>query len=98
MGGVPAAPAPLDRPSERQSEPSFGREALARSVMNLEESTLEITPQSLAAPTQRSPTSAESEASGTGASAASDTRPRQNVEKTLELSDSDLVPTSTPNR
>lgn len=82
--GAPAAPAPLERPSERQSEPSFGREALARSVMNLEESTLEITPQSLAAPTQRSPTSVESAASG--------------VEKTLELSDADLVPTSTPDR
>lgn len=89
MGGA-AAPAPLERPSERQSEPSFGREALARSVMNFEESTLEITPQSLAAPTQRSPTSVESAASGTGA--------KPSVEKTLELSDADLVPPSTPNR
>jgi eukaryotic-like serine/threonine-protein kinase len=70
IGSTPAAAAPLDR----QSEPSFGREALARSVMNIEESTLELTQPNLVPPTQRSPGSDP-----------------PIVEKTLELSDADLV-------
>lgn len=62
-----------------KSEPSFGREALARSVMNIEESTVEITQPNLAPPTQRSPGSEPPSGAPGG------------VEKTLELSDADLI-------
>jgi eukaryotic-like serine/threonine-protein kinase len=73
LGDASGAPAP---PPERKSEPSFGREALARSVMHIEESTLEMTkpPSESPAPlTQRSPGS------------------EPPSEKTLELSDTDLI-------
>jgi hypothetical protein len=73
----------LGAPSNEKSEPSFGREALARSVMNIEESTVEITQPNLAPATQRSP----------GSEPPSDA-PRT-VEKTLELSDADLIENAT---
>jgi serine/threonine protein kinase len=78
-GGAPAAAAPADR----RSEPSFGREALARSVMNIEESTLELTQPNLAPPTQRSP----------GSEPPNPSQRADAIEKTLELSDADLVTT-----
>jgi serine/threonine-protein kinase len=73
--------APVPTP-ERRSEPSFGREALARSVMHIEESTLEMTQpniESHAPLTQRSPGSEPPVSTS------------ETAEKTLELSDSDLV-------
>lgn len=46
------APGPAERvePARRDSETSFGREALAKSVMHIEESTVEITAPNLAPP------------------------------------------------
>jgi serine/threonine-protein kinase len=47
---APPAPAAAAERAERASEPSFGREALAKSVMHIEESTVEITAPNLAPP------------------------------------------------
>jgi serine/threonine protein kinase len=83
FGSSAPAAVPESDPT-RLKEPSFGREALARSVMHVEESTLEMTQPNLEAPsplTQRSPGSEPP------------THQNENeIEKTLELSDSDLVP------
>ncbi len=77
IGAVPAPP-----PAPEQSEPSFGREALARSVMKVEEATVELSEGDVkvqTAPPRPPP-------------------PRAPVEKTLELSDTDLLRPDEPSR
>ena len=70
-------PAPVE-PSARKSEPSFGREALAKSVMRVDESTVEITAPDIDVPGAPQPPGG----APPGAAA---------TERTLELTDSDLV-------
>lgn len=81
--GAPFFGAPSSNEPSKPTETDFGREALARSVMNIEESTLELelTQPNIAPPTQRSP----------GSEPPSQSSRPDAVEKTLELSDADLV-------